>query len=233
MKISVNQKLISRNKKISQVVLYLAIGLIVLGIILTISNPGSAQNLIVYLILIPAYLLIQINALMANRWGKSPRMDEIVTRALKGLDDRYSLYHYTTAVAHLLVGPMGVIIIKPYPQYGEISFDNHRHKFIQKGGGNLLTKFLSQDSLPDIQRESKRAQSDLINYLKRIGLFEYPEPQVVNIFYHEQVKLQTQNSPVVIMRDEKIKDYIRQLTKQKFVPEKQLQTLLSKLPVVE
>lgn len=233
MKLSVNQKLISRNKKISQIVLYIAIGLIILGIILTFSNPKSAQNLIVYLILIPAYLLMQINIWMSNKWGKSPGLDEIITRALKGLDNRYSLYHYTTAVDHLLIGPMGVIIIKPYHQYGDISYNKDKKKFIQKGGGNLLTKFLSQDSLPDILRESKNDIEDLEKYFKRVRVLNFPEPRVVNIFYHAKVKLDVHNAPEMTMRDDKLKDYIRQLTKNESIPYKLLETLINKLPVAE
>jgi len=103
MKISLNEKLIRRNKVITQYTLYGAVGLIAVGLIMTLTNTKNQNTLsnLSYLVLLPAYLLMQINAMMIHKWGQTPREDEIISSALKGLDNRYSLYHYTTAVPHL------------------------------------------------------------------------------------------------------------------------------------
>ena len=78
MKIVNNEILISRNKKISQIILYAALGLLVIGIIWSVSNPTSNQVTFSYIILIPAFILVQISIYMTNRWGRSPRPDEIL-----------------------------------------------------------------------------------------------------------------------------------------------------------
>ncbi len=96
MKLSINEKQIKRNKTIAQYSLYGAIALIGVGLFLTLTNSKN-EDLVTnlsYLILLPAYILMQVNAMMMHRWGKSPREDEIVTNALKGIDNRHSLYHY-------------------------------------------------------------------------------------------------------------------------------------------
>ena len=93
MKLSVNNKLIERNKKIAQTILYVSLALLIIGFIWTLRNEEPSKSLVGYLILIPAFLLVQVSIYMANRWGKSPRPDEIVVSALKGLDNQYTLYN--------------------------------------------------------------------------------------------------------------------------------------------
>ena len=68
MKLSINNNLIERNKKISQIMLYASLALLILGFIWTIRNPEPANTFIGYIILIPAYLLVQMSIFMANRW---------------------------------------------------------------------------------------------------------------------------------------------------------------------
>jgi FtsH-binding integral membrane protein len=87
MRISNNQKFIDRNKKISQIILYSALGLLVLGFVWSLKNTNVEQNLTAYYILIPAYLLVQVAISMANKWGRSPRPDEIIALSLKGLNN--------------------------------------------------------------------------------------------------------------------------------------------------
>ena len=230
MKISINSSLIKRNKIISQFVLYISIGLIALGILLTLSNPSSAQTFLVYLILIPAYLLMQINVVMMNKYGKSPRVDEIITQSLKGLDNKYSLFHYTTGISHLLVGPAGVWIIKPYHQVGEITYDESKKKYKQKGGGNVLSKFLTQDSIGDIQHETKTALHGLKRYFNKIGLENYPIPIAVNFFYNKEVEVQARNAPEFTIKNDKLKDLVRQKAKKTPISDSIIEKILKKLP---
>jgi len=140
MKLSINYKLIERNKKIAQITLFASLALLTIGFIWTLRNSEPSKSLIGYMILIPAYLLVQISIFMANRWGKSPRPDEIVVQALKGLDNRYTLYNFTTGVPHLLIGPIGIWIINPYHHKGKISYNLEKNRYLQKGGGKFHCK---------------------------------------------------------------------------------------------
>lgn len=233
MKISINQNLIHRNKLISQIMLYLAIGLIVVGLILSFTNLNKASVFLSYLVLLPAYIFMQINIYMANKWGKNPRVDEIITNALKGLDNRYSLFHYTTDIPHLLIGPAGIWVIKPYHQYGTITYDAQKKKYTQKGGGNFLSKFLAMDSIPDIGRETQAQISGVEIFFKKAGIKNYPKPLVVNVFYRKDALLQTQNAPHLIIKIDKLKDIIRHAAKTNPLPEKMLGKLNDSLPIAE
>jgi hypothetical protein len=213
MKISINNKLIDRNKKIAQITLYASLALLALGFIWTIRNPEPSQAVVGYLILIPSYILVQVSIYLANRWGKSPRPDEVISLALKGLDDKYSLYTYTTGVPNLLVGPIGIWILNPYHHSGEISFNSSKNKYIQKGGPNILAKYFSQEGLPNISKNSAALKADIRSYFSKNGIQTDEEPQVINIFSSDDVILKIKNAPEVSLKSKKLKDLIRKAAK--------------------
>ncbi len=233
MKISIDIKLIKRNKLFTQITLYAAIGLIAIGLLMSLTNKEYTQVYLSYLVLLPAYVLMQINVLMTNKWGRTPRVDQIVTHSLKGLDNKYSLFHYTTPVSHLLVGPAGIWIIKPYHQHGTIVYDENKKKYLQKGGGNFLTKLFAMDTLSDIERESDRQISNLEKYFIKIGLKDHPKPTIVNVFFHPDAKIQAKNAPELTINIDKLKDLIRQAVKKSPVRDEIINKILSKLPEPE
>jgi hypothetical protein len=230
MRISIDEKLIKRNKLITQVSLYAAIGLIVIGLLLSFSNPDQSKVLISYLVLLPAYALMQINVFMANKWGHIPRVDQIITNSLKGLDNHYSLFHYTTPVSHLLIGPAGLWIIKPYHQRGIITYDDKKKKYIQKEGGNFLSRLFAMDNLGDIESESKRQVEKLQNYFSKIGIKDFPDPIIANVFYRPEAKIQAKNAPEITIDIDKLKDLIRQTAKKSPVNDEEINKLSVKLP---
>ena len=230
MKFSINEKLIKRNKTITQISLYAAIALIAIGLLMSFSNPDKAKVLLSYLVLLPAYILMQINVLMSNKWGRNPRIDQIISNSLKGLDDRYSLYHYTTPISHLLVGPAGIWIIKPYHQHGIISYDEKKKKYVQKGGGNFLTKLFAMDTISDIERESQQQISSFNKYFEKIGLKDYPKPLIANVFFHPEAKIQAKDAPETTIVIDKLKDLIRNTAKKSPMRDEMINKILDKLP---
>ena len=230
MKISINKKLIDRNKKIADFALYISLALLAIGFYWTINKPELSGTVIGNIILISAFILVQISLSMANRWGKSPRPDVIVANALKGLNDKFTLYIYTTRVPHLLVGPMGVWVINTYYQSGEISFNLNKNRFLQKGGPNLISKYFAQEGIPNILGESNASKRKITKYLLEQGINYDYSPEIVNLFYSDDVSLITKNSPYLCIKSSKLKDYIRSYIKKNSKPEKLIEDIRNKLP---
>ncbi len=211
MKIITNHSLINRNKKIGQ--FSTIISILVLGAGLYTSFQNEFQNL-TFIALIVGFLLSQVGIYYITRWGRSPRPDEQINLALKGLDDKYSIYHYQTPASHLLVGPSGLIAITPAHQGGTITFDEKSGRWKQKGG-NLYMKIFAQESLgrPDV--EIKSTQEKLIKYLKNhFENLEIPEPQSILFFMSEKATVQANNAPIPTLQQEKLKDCIRRKAKE-------------------
>ena len=232
MKISIDVNLIKRNKLITQISLYAAIGLIIIGLFLTFFSQDQSNNKVIisYLVLLPAYALMQINIFMANKWGHDPRVDQIITNSLKGLDNHYSLFHYTTPVSHLLVGPAGIWIIKSYHQHGIITYDEKKNKYTQEKGGNFLSRFFAMDNLSDIEGESKRQTSNLKKYFEKIGIKDYPDPLIANVFYRPEAKIRAKNAPEITISIDKLKDMIRLHAKKSPLNDEKINKILEKLP---
>ena len=233
MKLSINNKLIERNKKIAQITLYISLAMLSIGFIWTLKNTEPSKSLTGYLILIPAYLLVQISIFMSNRWGKSPRPDEIVSQALKGLDNKYTLYNYTTGVPHLLVGPMGVWIINPYNHKGKISYNIKKNQYQQTGGPNFIAKYFAQEGLPNISKEIISLQKDLKKYFSNQSIRNEEEPRVINLFYSDEVILEITNAPEINIKSNKLKEFIRTYIKKTKISSDNIEKLKNQLPMPE
>jgi hypothetical protein len=214
MKIVANNKLINRNKKIGN---YTTIGsLVVLGAGLYISFTAQTADGFTWSLvcLVMGFLLSQVGIFFGNRWGRSPRPDELLSKELKGLDDKYILYHYTTPVPHLLVGPAGIWVLSTYNQTGHIIYDEAKKRWQQKGG-NWYMKIFAQENLG---RPDQEAGSTLVDLNKRIAkdvaIQGLPEPQVALIFINPKVEVDAQNAHIPTLPIDKLKDFMRRQVKE-------------------
>ncbi|HAF61624.1 MAG TPA: hypothetical protein DCK95_04790 [Anaerolineaceae bacterium] len=230
MKIIRNDKLITRNAKISQYILYAALICLVVGIYITFTNNTAEDIGTAYLFLIPSYILVQISITMGNRWSRSPRPDEVVTQSLKGLDNQFTLYIYTTAIPHLLVGPAGVWIIKTYHQSGKIYLDEKKNVLKQKGGGSFITKIFANEGIGNIDRESEVIKAKLNTYFEKQGVTPLPEVNIVNVFISEDVVLDASKYHEVLLTSEKLKDFIRKTAKNTNFPVEEVEKITAQLP---
>lgn len=231
MKISNNHRLIQRNKKISQIVLYFSLALLILGLLWSLTSPDVTQTTFAYAILIPAYILVQVSIYMANKWGRSPRPDEIIAQSLKGLTDQFTLYNYNTGVPHLLVGPAGLWIIKPYHQSGEITFNTEKNKYEQRGGANFISKLFAQEGLTNIEHDSGIFTRQFESFKKNNQISITHQPSFVNIFYSAKAEVIARNAPEVTLHATKLKEFIRSQAKQKYLSDDEIRTIREQLPV--
>ena len=94
-----NEKLIRRNARIAQV--SMIGGLLILAGGMFVSFRYQDQFAITLGALLVGFLLSQVGIYFSNRWARRPRPDEILDQSLKGLDNKFTMYHYTTQVSHL------------------------------------------------------------------------------------------------------------------------------------
>ncbi len=230
MKIIRNDKLIKRNGKISQYVLIAALVTLVVGIYLTITKSSPEEIGWAYLFLIPSYVLVQISIAMGNRWSRSPRPDEVVTQSLKGLDNQYSLYIFTTSIPHLLIGPAGIWVIKTYHQSGKIFLDEKKGTLKQKGGGNFFTRIFASEGIGNVAKETEELINRLKKYFQKREISNPPEIKAVDVFLSPEVVIDVPAFSETITTPEKLKDFIRRTAKQVNLSPEEIEKLTSKLP---
>jgi len=228
MNIIINDRLIKRNRRLGLAATIA--GLVVLGGGMYISFRQPEYFFYSLLALVVGFILSQVGIYFSNRWGRSPRPDEMLSQALKGLDRKFTLYHYTSPVSHLLVGPAGLWILLPRIQRGAISYSKGRWR--QKGG-NLYMKIFAQEGIGrpdlDVAAESRDMEKFI---LETFPDEEIPSPEVALVFLHPQVEInisEDETPPAETLHASKLKDFIRKSSKNKALTTDQIDLINSTL----
>ncbi len=224
MKIIKNEKLIQRNGKIGG---WLSIGALAVlggGMYISFTKPEWFVYSLVCLVL--GFILTQIGMYMSTRWGRSPRPDEKIDTSLKGLHSEFNLYHYSSPVSHLLIGPAGIWVLLPYQQAGAAYFEKKRWKV--KGGGFMQAymRIFGQEGIgrPDIEAETETAlvKKFLAKHLEENAI---PEVKAVMVFTHDQVEVEAGESPVPAMKLKRLKEFLREESKTRKLTSTQIQQI--------
>ena len=228
-----NIKMIRRNAKIGQ---YTSTGaLVILGIGLYISFKYPDKFAYSLGALLLGFFLSQVGMYFSNRWGRSPRPDEIIDKNLKGLGREYTIYHFVTPVAHLLVGPAGIWTIMPHYQSGTVIYDKKRWR--AKGGGFVQSylRIFGQENIGRPELESEAEIDSAKRYLTRVlpAGAEVPPVRVALLFVHPKVDLQVKDSPLPALTPKDLKDFLREESKAKPIGELTLDLVRKALPQPE
>ena len=227
MKIVSNNKLVRNRRRISQITTFTSLGILAIGLYLSFQSDLLTYS---FICLIAGFLLSQVSIYYGNRWGRNPRQDELITQSLKGLDDKYTLYHYMVAIPHLLIGPSGIWVLLPFHQRGTIEYDTERNRWRQKGG-NIYMKLFAQESLGRPEVETKNQLKDIQQFLeKEFADLELPDPKAVLVFTNEKAVIKADEAPYPTINAKKIKDFIRREAKQTKYPADSISLLQKTLP---
>ncbi len=189
MNIHRNEALIKRNGRIGQITTLAGLAVLAAGMVVSFSRPQEVGLSLGALLL--GFLLSQVGLYFLNRWGRKPRPDEMLDKALKGLDRKFTLFHYLTPVSHLLLGPSGVWVLLPYYQRGTITYSRGRWR--QRGGGLLYMylRLFAQENLGRPDLEVAGEIETLRRHLaKHLPPEEIPPIQAALVFTHPEVRLE-------------------------------------------
>jgi hypothetical protein len=218
MRIITNERMIKRNATIGRVASLIGLVVLATGMYITFRQPDQIG--IAWIALLSGFALSQIGIYFGNRWGRRPRPDEQLNDALKGLGDNYTIYHYSSPVSHLLVGPAGIWALIPHHQAGKIVYEKNRWK--QKGGnfGQRYLRIFAQEGLgrPDLEISS---DIENINRYLRKNIADdgigsgFPSAQAALVFTNEKVELDADEAPAPTLSAKKLKEFIRKRSKDK------------------
>jgi hypothetical protein len=224
MKIIKNEKLIKRNAQLGSWASLVALAVLGGGMYLSFTRPELFTYSLIALLL--GFTLTQIGMSMGNKFGRSPRPDEKLDAGLKGLQNDFVMYHYTTPASHLLVGPAGVWVVMPYHQRGQVEFKKDR--WHMRGGGFMqgYMRIFGQEGLgrPDIEIDNE-IKSVKKHLLKHMDESELPEINALMVFTSDDIEIDAEGSPISALKLKQLKDFVRQKTKEKKLPAETLNKL--------
>jgi hypothetical protein len=236
MNIIKNEKLIKRNAKIGQYSSIFGL-LIVVGTVFysvqfmrTPETATQTNTFILWGVLLLGIVISQVSMYFGTRWGRRP--DEAMDKALKGLPGDFTLYHYSSPVPHLLVGPAGVWILLPYHLRGVVTYTKNRWRI---GGGGFTQSYMrifGQESIgrPDLEVGGQAAALEKHFKKKFEPSQEIPPVYAALVFLDERIEINAEDSPLPAMQIKKLKDFIRKAAKEKPFPPTELAHVKTALP---
>lgn len=217
MKIYIDQKMISRYAKIGKILRWISIGLLAVALF-AVFSPNILTNptmINVYFgVMIVGVFISSVGSHLTSRYGRSPRPDELLDKAFKGLDDKFSILHYESSISHLMVGPAGLWSLIPSYVDGVISYDKNKKIWVRKGG-SFINKFLSREAFGRPDKELMQNQKDLQKMLKSTAYEDKFVLKCAVILLNKNTVIEDaeNESEILILPFEKAKEKFRKLSK--------------------
>lgn len=232
MKIVTNERLIRRNTRIAQIASFSGLLVLISGLIISFTRQELIS--ISFAALLVGFLLSQVGIYFTNRWGRRPRPDELLNQALKGFDNKYSIYHYITPASHLFVGPAGIWVILTRHQRGTISYSKGRWRM--KGGGIIQSylRIFAQENLGRPDLELMNEVSNIQKYLgERLPDGNVPPIDTVLVFLNDnaEIVISDEDNPAApTLKIKKLKEFLRKAAKRKPVSTDKVNEIQEMLP---
>ena len=213
MRIVSNEKLIRRNVAIGKYSLWAGTALLVGALVINLlafTRPNDT-TFITYVIaaFFVGFTLTNIGTLYNNRWGRRP--DRGLSEALKGLDDKYTLYNYRLGAPHVLVGPSGVVILHPKFQIGPVIYDGKRWQ--NPGARRMMFGLFNPDPLGNPVAETAGEVEAFNRFIKKRTPDLKVAPQALIVFLSARAEVEAKDSAVIALHVKQLKDYVRKLPK--------------------
>lgn len=222
MHIVTNQKLVKRNTAIGK---YSLIGgtVLLLGALVINFLSFSKPELIYYVLVafFVGFTLTTVGTMFNNRWGR--KADEKIAEALKGLDDRYTLYNYRLGASHVLAGPMGIVVLHPKYQIGPVLYDGK--KWHNPGARKAMFGLFNADPLGNPILEAAGEVEALNKHLSKRAAEVNVAPQAAVVFLSNHAEVNAKGAPLPVLHYKQVKDYVRKLPKDSSANTEQLTRL--------
>mgnify|MGYP000455393999 FL=1 len=215
MKVVIDEKKQRRMALIGRLALYGSLGILLVGLLLTLFGPQlgllTPDNSGVFFALYTVILLVgliasRIGFHYGNRYLVPTRPDAVLRESLKGLDRKYALMLFAGPTNYLLIEPSGVTVFVVRTQEGKISYRDGKWKRRE----NLLRFWFGRDEplgdpTEDLHEELQKVQRVLNEKLPTLKI---PLRGII-VFSHPRAVLDIEPSPIVALRADELKDYLR------------------------
>jgi hypothetical protein len=209
MKVYINEKYIARRASIGKYASILGLVILVGGFIVSLRNPGLF--FISFGTLILGFLLSNVGIYYANRYARPDRPDAVLAQALKGFDNRYTLYQFLLPVSHVLREPCGLTVFVLKPQEGQITYTEG--KWRHKQGWARLLRWVGQEGLGKPDVEAAVEAQKMHDWLqKQVADLQVPVRGVV-VFTNPKAELKLESSSVPAIMSKQLKGWLRRAGK--------------------
>jgi hypothetical protein len=206
MRVIRNDKFIKSRASLGRTVSLAGLVILVIGLLISFSAPQLF--LLSFLCLLIGFICSQVGIYLGNRYLRLDRPDEVLAKALKGFDDRYSLYQYVAPAGNVLLTPNACLVFVVKLQAGKIDYQNGKWRQ-QVSGLKRLFGWMTQESLGNLTRESEVEVTTLQRFLsKKLPDLTVPI-QALIVFGDPRAEVNVADSPVPAIHAKKLKEWLR------------------------
>jgi hypothetical protein len=200
-----NDRYIQTRSKVGRYTSLAGLAVLMGGMLLSFFRPQLIM--ISFVCLLIGFVLSQVGIYYGNRFVRADRPDEVLTKSLKGLDDRYTLYHYTLPTPHVLLGPDACYVLAVQTQSGKITARGDRWR--QSLGWRWLFAWMAQEGIGNPPRTAQLEAESLRRYLAKKLPDVTASLTPVVVFSHPDVDLDVADTAVPVIHAKKLKDWLR------------------------
>lgn len=214
--------------RLGRILGYGGLGVMGLGFVLSFRQPYDVTQ--VFTIFLFGMLASQIGLPLVNRWGRHPRVDEILDGALRGLDARFGLFHYCLGVDHALIAPAGVFVVIPRVEAGLIECGEKGWQRTARRRDDSLKgkprKIRGLDRAIKIDTISLR---DRLAKILSVGEQQIPPVGALVVFLHARAEVMERACPIPTTHVKKLKATLRKLPKGQSLADGDIQRLAERV----
>ncbi len=211
-----NEVLVKRRANLGKYASLGGFGLLVASVLISLDVRYIAWA---YAAMLGGLLLFNIGMLNTRRWGGKLRVDQVLGRSLKGIDDRYRLFNYYLPADHVLLTPTGVFVFEPRLHDGEIHC--HGDKWKRRGGRFRLLQSIFGEPLGNPTRDANRDAAAMTKYIAEhapdVDAQAVPV-QGVAVFAHANATLVLEDPTVPVVLSKDLKNFMRRAGGQPKMP---------------
>jgi hypothetical protein len=201
-----NDQFIQRRAKIGRYANLGGMGILLVGLIINLTRQFEGL-LLSMLALIVGFILYQIGMYYTLRFGRPDRPDQILMKALKGFDNRYYLFQFTSPAGNVLVTPSACLAFTIKMQGKSIRYRDGKWKHVT--GWQRFFLWLASDSLGNPSREAVGEADALLRYVaKKLPGVEVPVQPVI-VFGNATAEVDAGECPIPALHYKKLKDWLR------------------------
>jgi hypothetical protein len=207
MKVVINRVRLAQRAQIANFLSISGLVALLAGVVLPLIIPSLGQ--VIPLIVIVTGIAVSMTGIyQANRWVRKPRPEERLSKALKGLDDKYILNHYPSSLHcdHILLTPEGVVVLETVNLSGQIVYKEGRWTERMTMGRALRS--VVEERLGDPDSSALAVQRNLVARLSDLtGETVTVKPLIV--FTHPAADLNLEpGGPVPVFMVDKLKKHV-------------------------
>ncbi len=222
-----NERLIKWNKFLGRLMMFGGLGASFAAVIIIFLRPSFLS--LAFGLMLSGGLFSQLGTALHNRFGRSPRIDQVLDDSLKGLGENYALFHYYLGTNHALFTPAGVFALIPRNEKGEILYESG--KWIHKLGKRRFGR--SRKTLRDLERNAETETKELKKALtKKLPNHSETPINPLLVFYANDTTIASDGLPIPAAHRKKLKSYIRRIERRKSLSTEEIHHLASTFKIV-